>query len=120
IVKDLTADYGFDMPAAIEEAGQSTVYISLVQEAGELAGQIDREAPGAGQYALPLAYRRRALFKMDSAELGYIAEARTTPAGHFSYRDVAYQMYQGFAARYPSLAAHIRVTDPAIEDFFER
>jgi thymidylate synthase ThyX len=73
-----------------------------------------------GQYVLPLAYRRRALFKMEAAELGYIVETRTKPAGHFSYRDIAYRMFTEFQARHPSLARYIRVTDPSAEDFFER
>ena len=77
-------------------------------------------APALAQYALPLGYRRRALFKMDAAELGYIAEARTRPSGHFSYREIAYQMYAAFARAYPALAGYIRVTDPRDEAFFER
>jgi len=50
-----------------------------------------RRAPEAeenSQYAIPLAYRKRALFKMDFAEAVYISELRTTPAGHVSYRNV--------------------------------
>jgi len=57
---------------------------------------------------------------MDFAELAYIVETRTTPAGHFSYRQIAYDMYQAFESRYPALARHIRVTNPEVEEFFER
>jgi hypothetical protein len=39
-------------------------------------------------------------------------EQRTAPAGHFSYRRVAWQMYQALRARYPALAAPIRAVDP--------
>ena len=41
----------------------------------------------------------------------YIAELRTTPAGHFSYRNVAYDMYRDVARKYPELAKYFRVTD---------
>lgn len=63
-------------------------------------------------YALPLATRCRSLFTMDFAQAVYICELRSTPAGHWSYRNVAWQMYQAVAQSYPSLAKHIRIRDP--------
>ncbi|HKC00808.1 MAG TPA: hypothetical protein VKD23_18645, partial [Terriglobales bacterium] len=59
----------------------------------------------------PLAFRKRTLFKMDFAEAVYISELRTTPAGHTSYRNVAYAMYEAVAARYPAMAKYFRVYD---------
>ena len=69
-------------------------------------------APLAADYLLPLAYRTRCLFKMDWAEAAYIVEQRTQPQGHFSYRRVAWGMYEALRGRYPSLAAPIRAIDP--------
>ncbi|MGC2531541.1 MAG: FAD-dependent thymidylate synthase, partial [Candidatus Sulfotelmatobacter sp.] len=69
------------------------------------------EAEENSQYAIPLAYRKRALFKMDFAEAVYISELRTTPAGHVSYRNVAYAMYEAVARKYPALAKYFRVHD---------
>ncbi len=63
------------------------------------------------QYAIPLAFRKRTLFKMDFAEAVYISELRTTPAGHTSYRNVAYAMYEAVAAKYPALGKYFRVHD---------
>ena len=63
------------------------------------------------RYLLPLGTRTRALFKMDFAEALYIAELRSTPAGHFSYRRVAWEMYQAVARRHPALAQYFRVAD---------
>jgi len=48
---------------------------------------------------------------MDFAEALYISELRTTPAGHRSYREVAYAMYEAVARRHPSLAKYFRVHD---------
>ena len=48
------------------------------------------------QYAIPLGYRKRTLFKMDFAEVVYISELRTGPAGHISYRSVAYAMFSAY------------------------
>ncbi len=66
----------------------------------------------AADYVLPLATRCRSLFTMDFAEAVYISELRSTPAGHWSYRNVAWQMYQGVARAYPSLARQFRIRDP--------
>ena len=63
------------------------------------------------QYPIPLGFRKRTLFKMDFAEAVYISELRTGPAGHFSYRNVAYAMYEAVARKYPALAKYFRVHD---------
>ncbi len=120
ILKDFTADYGYDVPPDVDEVGKGGSYRTAMDEAGELAERMDELSRTLGQYVLPLAYRRRALFKMDTAQLAYIAELRTRPTGHFSYREAAYQMFAEFERRYPELARHVRVTDPTVEQFFER
>jgi hypothetical protein len=48
---------------------------------------------------------------MDFAEVVYISELRTGPAGHFSYRNVAYAMYEAVARKHPALAKFLRVHD---------
>ena len=77
----------------------------------KLSGRPVAEARENAQYAIPLAFRKRTLFKMDFAEVVYISELRTGPAGHFSYRNVAYAMYEAVAKKYPALAKYFRVTD---------
>jgi thymidylate synthase ThyX len=77
----------------------------------KLAASGAPEAEENSQYAIPLAFRKRALFKMDFAEAVYISELRTTPAGHVSYRNVAYAMYEAVARKYPALAKYFRVHD---------
>jgi thymidylate synthase ThyX len=73
------------------------------------------------QYILPLAVRTRALFKMDVAEAAYIIEQRTQPAGHFSYRHVAWEMYQELSRKAPAMAALVRAVDPnEVVDLFRR
>ena len=57
------------------------------------------------------ATRIRALFKMDFAEAQYISELRSGPAGHFSYRRVAWEMFLKLQRQYPALARNIRATD---------
>jgi thymidylate synthase ThyX len=48
---------------------------------------------------------------MDFAEAQYISELRSGPAGHFSYRRIAWEMYKALERQHPALARHIRVTD---------
>jgi thymidylate synthase ThyX len=109
--------HGFDTPREIRDAGYGEAYAEVMErarEAGErLAGSLAArgEAPQAAHYLLPLAYRKRTLFKMDFAEVVYISELRTGVGGHWSYRSVAYQMYERVAERYPALAKYFRVTD---------
>ncbi len=80
------------------------------------AGGDDAKGAGPGSaadYVLPLATRCRSLFSMDFAQAVYMSELRSTPAGHWSYRNVAWQMYQAVARRHPALAAHFRIADPS-------
>jgi hypothetical protein len=51
------------------------------------------------------------MFKMDFAEALYISELRAGVAGHFSYRRVAWEMYQAMAKRHPALAGYFRIDD---------
>ena len=77
----------------------------------KLSASAGAEARENAQYAIPLAFRKRTLFKMDFAEAVYISELRTTPAGHASYRNVAYAMYEEVAKKHPALAKYFRVVD---------
>jgi thymidylate synthase ThyX len=120
VVQPFTGIHGYDVPEALVEAGLTAGYAAVMDAAGTTGRLLATRAPGLAQYALPLGYRRRTLFKMDAAELAYIAEVRTRPAGHFSYREIAHAMYAAFARAYPGLATYVRVTDPREERFFER
>ena len=115
IMQDFTTLHGFDTPSEVEAAGDRSDYESAMRRADsavrELAAAGGEEAAQHAQYAIPLAFRKRALFKMDFAEAVYISELRTTPAGHSSYRKVAYAMYEAVAAHYPALAKYFRVHD---------
>jgi len=115
ILQDYTTLHGFDRPEDIDSADLATRYDAAMQRANNASAQLAArpiaETAEQAQYVIPLAYRKRALFKMDFAEALYISELRTGPAGHFSYRNVAYAMYEAVAKRYPELAKHFHVTD---------
>jgi hypothetical protein len=115
VMQGFTTQHGYEMLLDIEDAGMRGRFdaaMRRVQTAVEsLAERKTPEAEENSQYAIPLAFRKRALFKMDFAEAVYISELRTTPAGHVSYRNVAYAMYEAVARKYPALAKYFRVHD---------
>ena len=115
IGQDFTMRHGYDTPPELALAGVETRYQQAMRRASQAASQLAavsvEESLQNSQYAIPLAFRKRTLFKMDFAEAVYISELRTGVAGHVSYRSAAYAMYQAVAQRYPSLARYFRVTD---------
>src|SRR5216684_188468 len=115
IMQDFTTAHGFETPPEVEAAGIRSDY-DLAMKRTEAAVQrlsatASEEAKQSAQYAIPLAFRKRTLFKMDFAEAVYISELRTKHAGHMSYRNVAYAMYEAVARKYPALAKYLRVHD---------
>ena len=124
ITQGFTALHGYETPTSgdladdvniLAEAGIVAEYQGAIEAAHAASAKIAAgQAPEAAQsalYLLPLATRIRCLFKMDFAEAQYISELRSAPAGHFSYRRVAWEMYKALERQHPSLARHIRVTD---------
>ncbi|HVO82419.1 MAG TPA: FAD-dependent thymidylate synthase [Terriglobales bacterium] len=115
IGQGFTTKHGYDSPEELEAAGVQKNYQAAMRRAAsaveQLASQGGAEAQENSQYAIPLAFRKRTLFKMDFAEVVYISELRSGPAGHISYRKVAYAMYEAVAKKYPALAKYLRVTD---------
>ena len=124
IIQGFTGQHGYETPGAADlpagadilaEAGVLADYCSAIEAAHRASAQIAAapapEAAESAKYLLPLATRIRALFKMDFAEAQYISELRSAPAGHFSYRRVAWEMFLALQRQHPELAKHIRVTD---------
>jgi thymidylate synthase ThyX len=115
IGQGFTTAHGYDVPEEYDSAGVRPRYEQIMARAADavsaLMASSAPEAREGSQYAIPLAYRKRTLFKMDFAEVLYIAELRTTPAGHRSYREVAYALYEAVARKYPSLRQYFRVHD---------
>jgi thymidylate synthase ThyX len=124
IIQGFTAVHGYETPDSGDLGGEAHVlgdagilaeYQSAIESAHAASAKIAAsQAPEAAQsalYLLPLATRIRSLFKMDFAEAQYISELRSGPAGHFSYRRVAWEMYLALERQHPTLAKYIRVTD---------
>jgi len=117
IGQDFTTKHGYDTPEEVNAAGTSDSYHAVMRRTVEAVKQLAAgpgpEAVQNSQYGIPLAFRKRTLFQMDFAEVVYITELRTGPAGHFSYRNVAYAMYEAVTQKYAALAKYLRVHDVA-------
>ncbi len=114
---------GFDDPADIFPLAFGPQGAAIAQEVGlyrefsarmaqAIATAKDFPETAAGLYLAPLGARQRAVFKMDIAEAAYIAELRSKPGGHFSYRHAAWQMAESLIAAYPFLKDSVRAVNP--------
>ena len=112
ILQPFTSAHNYEVPEGLAEAGLLPQYDAAMTKAHATFDQLSRAGlVENARYVLPLGTRTRALFKMDFAEALYIAELRSAPAGHFSYRRIAWEMYQAVARRHPALATYFRVAD---------
>jgi hypothetical protein len=120
LIQEFSDLHGYDEPVCpgqptLAEAGLETAYKAAMESAyaayRALRDSGASEAAQSAQYLLPLSTRCRSMFKMDFAEALYISELRSTVAGHFSYRRVAWEMYRAIAVRHPALAGMFRIED---------
>jgi thymidylate synthase ThyX len=112
VEQGFTREHGYETPADVSSAGLDQRYHAAMQRVTEAYDKLSRDGQAeAALYLLPMAFRKRTLFKMDFAEALYISELRSGQAGHFSYRAVAYAMYEEVVRKHPSLARYFRVTD---------
>jgi len=115
IEQGFTTRHGYEIPGQLAPAQTLPQYTAAMERASQAVRELETaagsEAAENAQYAIALGFRKRTLFKMDFAEAVYISELRSGPQGHFSYRTVAYRMFEEISKRYPWLAKHFRVHD---------
>jgi thymidylate synthase ThyX len=108
-----TNHLGYETPALIAASGATSEYENALAEVDRTVMLLPQPA---AQYSLPFAARSRFLFKMDFAELEYIARLRSGVKGHFSYRRVAWALKCALEALDPHLGSLISATPPTVED----
>jgi thymidylate synthase ThyX len=120
LIQDFSEVHGFAEPGCpgqptLAEAGLLSQYNAAMEAAHAayraLAATGSADAQTNAVYLLPMGTRCRSMFKMDFAEALYIAELRSGAAGHYSYRRVAWEMYQAVERRHPALAKLFRIRD---------
>ena len=111
-VEPLTSNYGYVVPDDVAGSDLEPEY----REAMEALSAYDDERviydADLMQYMVPLGYLHRSRFQMDLRELYYVAELRTKPQGHISYRRIAWEMFAQARARYPEIMQWCRAIDP--------
>lgn len=112
-----TNGLGYETPELVGKCDAAEEFSQALIEAEAAMRQLPQPA---AQYLLPLAARSRFLFKMDFAELEYIARLRSGVKGHFAYRRIAWEMKQALDRLDPALGALVEATPPWIEDPLKR
>jgi hypothetical protein len=108
-----SGNLGYDTPPLVTESGAGEIYQSAMDA---VLGVMRRLPAGAGEYLLPFGARSRFLFKMDFAEAEYISRLRSGVKGHFSYREIAWEMKVKMEQLEPELGRLIDATPPWVED----
>jgi thymidylate synthase ThyX len=115
--QDYAGTLGYDTPQLVKDSGALEVYEAAMQAVWEVRGRL---APAGAQYLLPFGARSRFLFKMDFAEAEYISRLRSGVKGHFSYREIAWEMKCRMDELEPELGRLIEATPPWVEDPLQR
>lgn len=104
----LTTAHGFAVPPLMEQAGLGAEYRATLERAAELQQQVAARFPDAAGYVTPFAFLQRVRISFDPRQTAYFVELRSGPEGHFSYRQVALDMFAHVRAVSPLFAQWIR------------
>ncbi len=113
-VEPLSPVYGFALPPGLETISNDAYWKmrTLFLEFPAADWPDDPIQQMLCQYLVPLAFRVGWHVNMDLQQLYYLVELRTQEAGHSSYRQVAYALWDHAAGRFPFLTQWIRPRGP--------
>ncbi len=103
--------HGYDIPAAVMEAGAEKVWREAMDRSAALYTKLSRAGlDNIAPYSLCFAYRIRFYLHMNAREAMHVLELRTTPQGHPVYRRICQTMHRLIAeqAGHPGIAAAMR------------
>lgn len=109
--QQFSTGHGFSIPAEITAAAQEPAYTQALEQAAELYEQLRTVSSEVAQYAVPLAFRMRWRITLNLREVYHLAELRSAPQGHPSYRRIAQGMFACVQAVQPELSAGMRFMD---------
>jgi thymidylate synthase ThyX len=106
----LTPDLGYEVPADVADAGLGARYGQSLERLAGLYRALEPRFPAQASYAVSMAHRVRFAITLNARELMHIAELRSSPQGHPTYRSVAQRMHTLIAERagHHGLAASMR------------
>lgn len=115
-----TVDRGFDVPEFVREIGKFDDFSKNMEYVALRVNQLKHAIGNNADYLIPFAFRAGTLYKMDYRQAEYITVLRSTPQGHFSYREVAVEMDRQLRELVPGFEKHSRVTPFEDENIFKR
>jgi hypothetical protein len=115
--QDYTGNHGYDVPELLRASNTEAEYRGAMDAALEAMQSLPKPAR---QYLMPFGARSRFLFQMDFAEVEYISRVRSGVKGHFSYREIAWEMKKRVEEIEPELGVLIDATPPWVEDPLQR
>jgi thymidylate synthase ThyX len=95
----LTPDLGFEVPSEVADAGLGGRYSQSLERLAELYRALEPRYPAQAPYAVSMAHRVRFAITLNARELMHLAELRSSPQGHPTYRTVAQRMHTLVAER---------------------
>jgi thymidylate synthase ThyX len=109
----LTTVHGFAVPPLVDEVGLGGDYRAVLEQTAERQQRVAREFPHAAGYVAPFAFLQRVRLCFDPRQTAYFIELRSGPEGHFSYRQVALDMFAHVRRVSPLFAQWIRAKEGA-------
>jgi thymidylate synthase ThyX len=103
----LSCDLGYTIPSDAHEAGLADRMVDVLDRAREWWRSLVSVDPVHAQYAVPLAFRKRFLLRMNLREAYHFVGLRSRVQGHESYRRVAWAVRDEIARVHPNLGALI-------------
>lgn len=103
--------HGYAIPPELDEAGLAPAYRDALDQAAAAVEDIAADLPDPAQYGIPLAFRVRWRITLNLREIYHLAELRSAPQGHPSYRRIAQAIYAQVAAVHPALSEGMRYVD---------
>lgn len=116
-----SVDRGFDIPDLVKEIGKAEHYTQNMTHVAKRIRELRQSLGNNSDYLIPFAFRAGTLYKMDYRQAEYMTVLRSTPQGHFSYRQAVVEMDKQLRDMLvPGLEQYSRVTPFEYEDPFKR
>jgi thymidylate synthase ThyX len=100
----LTTERGYETPSEIDESGLRDRWDRVIAAGREMERSLlDAGHEEVAQYAVPMAFRIRFVMQMTAREAMHLAELRSQPQGHPTYRRVAQAMHRSISEVHPAI-----------------
>ncbi len=111
LFQGVTAMHGYDYPEYMDLPGMEVfkqAYDEIMTKVTVLAWKVIQDDKCVAQYVWALGHLVRTTYEMHPGQIAYIIELRTTPQGHFSYRNLFIDVYHEIQKIAPIFSQYIR------------